>query len=172
VAGQTGDSWWLDPALVPGGAWIDHAIYPIDQIRWILEREVESVGGIISNRRHKELAMEDHGIATVRMDSRFTASIEDAWTADIGTRFDRWIGTEGSLFPDGNGFLVAKGAETVRYDPPEETKSTVQQLADAVRGKQKLPFTNNCCVHNLAACLAVYESARTGKRVALESASS
>ena len=55
----------------------------------------------------------------------------------------------------------------MRYDPPEEMKSTVAQLIDAVRGKQKLPFTNNCCIHNLAACLAVYESARTRKRLPL-----
>lgn len=162
---QTGPSWWLDPALVPGGAWIDHAIYAVDQVRWNLEREVASVSGVISNRRHKDFAMEDHGIAIVRLGNGFTAIMEDSWTADVGTRFDRWIGTDGSLYPDGSGFVVAKRGELERLEPEAESKSTVAQLADAVRGRQKLPFTNACCVHNLAACLAVYESARTGKTV-------
>jgi len=164
-AGQTGASWWLDPSLVPGGAWIDHAIYAVDQIRWTLEREVDSVSGVISNRRHKDLAMEDHGVATVRLTGGFTAVMEDTWTADAGTRFDRWIGTAGSLYPDGSGFIVDKRGELERLEPEPELKSIVAQLADAVRGTQKLPFMNTCCVHNLAACLAVYKSARTGKTV-------
>lgn len=37
--------WFVDPARCAGGGWIDHAIYQIDRLRWILGREVESVRG-------------------------------------------------------------------------------------------------------------------------------
>lgn len=160
---QQGDSWWLDAEQVPGGAWIDHAIYAVDQARWYFEQEVESVSANMANRKHKDLALEDYGLAWMRLTNGLTTILEDTWTAEIGTRFDRFIGTEGSLQPDGDGFIVTKRGETQRYDPPAETRSLVSHLAAAVRGEQRLPFTNTCSIHNLSACLAAYESFRTGK---------
>src|SRR5207237_3757409 len=94
---QQGDSWWLHADQAPGGAWIDHAIYAVDQVRWNLEQEVESVTGFIANRRHKNLALEDYGVAALRLGNGFTDVIEDTCMADIGTRFDRYIRIQGSL---------------------------------------------------------------------------
>lgn len=167
--GQQGDSWWLDGSKVPGGAWIDHAIYAVDQIRWTLEKEVESVSATLGNRRHTELAVEDWGIAWMRLTNGFTAVMEDAWTADIGTRFDRWIGTEGGLVPESDAFVIHKRGQTERIAIPAETRSAMAQIAAAVRGEERLPMKTTCSVHNLAACLAVYDSFRTGRHVAPES---
>jgi len=164
--GQTGDSWWLDPNKVPGGAWIDHAIYAVDQVRWNLEREVESVSATLANRRHKHLAVEDYGLAWMRLTNGFTALMEDTWTADAGTRFDRYIGTDGNLTPDEEGFIVTKRGTTERFDVDAEARTPFAWIAAAVRGEAELPFTNTCCVHNLAACLAAYESFRTNSHVA------
>ncbi len=164
-AGQTGDSWWLDPQKVPGGAWLDHAIYAVDQLRWTLESEVKRVSATMSNRRRTELRMEDHGVAWLALDRGFTSVIEDAWTADIGTRFDRWIGTEGSLVVDGEGVTVHKRGTVERLDVPSDSRSAVAEIASAIRGGTKLPFTNTCSVRNLSVCLSAYESARSGKHV-------
>lgn len=161
--GKTGDSWWLDPAKAPGGAWLDHAIYAVDHVRWTLEREVETVSGTIANRIHVGLKMEDYGLAWLRMAGGFTAVMEDTWTAVSGTRFDRWIGTEGSLFPDGDEIVVSRRSGLVRHSIPAETGSSVANIAGALRGRGRLPFKHTCSVANLAACLAFYESANTGR---------
>ncbi len=163
--GQSGPSWWLEPDRVPGGAWIDHAIYAVDQVRWALEREVESVSATLGNRRHQELGVEDWGIAWLRLTSGFTAVMEDAWTADSGTNFNRYIGTEGSLAPEGDAFVVSRQGDTERIPVPEEERSPFAWIAAATRGQSRLPFTNACSVFNLDTCLAAYESFRTGKHV-------
>ncbi len=165
---QQGDSWWLDPEKAPGGAWIDHAIYAVDQVRWIMEWEVESVSATMANKRHTDLALEDYGLAWLRLTNGFTAVLEDTWTADVGTRFDRYIGTEGSLSPDGDGFLVSKRGQTQKLDPPAETRTPFSKIAAAVRGDERLPFTHHCSVHNFSACLAAYESFRTGRHITPE----
>jgi len=159
----TGHSWWLDPSRVPGGAWIDHAIYAVDQARWILDQEVVSVSAAMATRRHTHLALEDWGVAWLTLSGGAAAVLEDTWTADSGTRFDRWIGTGGSIEPAGDAFLVHAGGRTERIPIEEEGPSTMAQIAAAAAGRVRLPFTPTCCVHNLAACLAAYESARTGR---------
>src|SRR5437660_2549694 len=83
------------------------------------------------------------------------------WAADAGTRFDRYIGTDGNLTPDGEGFIVTKRGTTERFEVGPESRSPFAWIAAAVRGEAELPFKNTCCVANLAACLAAYESFRT-----------
>ena len=164
---QQGDSWWLHPDKVPGGAWLDHAIYAIDQVRWTLEQEVQTVSGVMDNRRHKELQLEDWGMAWLRFGNGFSAVMEDTWTADSGTHFNRYIGTEGSLTLESGHFTLHKGGKEERIELPEDTSTPVARLARIVRGQDRPPFTPACCVHNLAACTAVYESAGNRKHVQL-----
>src|SRR5207249_11220633 len=129
---------------------------------WTLEQEVESVSATLANRRYMDLALEDWGIAWMRLTNGFTAVMEDTWTADSGTRFDRWIDTDGSLVPEGDAFVQYRKGKTERFDVPEQTRSPMAQIAAAVRGEERLPMKPVCSVHNLAACLAVYESFRSG----------
>ena len=65
--GQNGPSWWTDRARVPGGAWIDHAIYALDFARFVFAGEVESASGIIENRVQKNLTVEDYGASLMRL---------------------------------------------------------------------------------------------------------
>jgi predicted dehydrogenase len=37
-------TWWLDASKTPGGGWIDHSIYHVDFLRWLLGDEVARVG--------------------------------------------------------------------------------------------------------------------------------
>jgi predicted dehydrogenase len=162
---QQGDSWWLHPDKVPGGAWLDHAIYAVDQMRWTLEQEVRTVSGIIDNRRHKDLQLEDWGVAWLRLENGFSAVMEDTWTADSGTHVSRYIGTEGSLVLHSDHFTLHKDGKEERIELPKDSNTPVARLAAIVRDQERPPFKPACSVHNLAACLAVYESARTGKQV-------
>ncbi|MEY4914616.1 MAG: hypothetical protein RJA02_885, partial [Armatimonadota bacterium] len=38
-------SWWIDPEMIHTGAWMDHAIYAIDLLRFSLDAEVDAVAG-------------------------------------------------------------------------------------------------------------------------------
>jgi predicted dehydrogenase len=167
-AGQQGDSWWLHRDKAPGGAWIDHAIYAVDQIRWVFEQEVESVSAVGDVRRHQHLQnMEDWGLAWMRLKNGFTAIMEDTWTADSGTHFNRYIGTDGSLILESDHFLLHKKGSTERIEIPEQSRRPMSIVASAIEGRERLPFDHTDSVRNLAACLAAYESACTGKQVKL-----
>jgi predicted dehydrogenase len=43
--------WWADPRRTPGGGWIDHAIYDVDLLRWLLGEEVVLAAGIAANQK-------------------------------------------------------------------------------------------------------------------------
>src|SRR5438445_13261239 len=51
--GQPGDSRSEERRVGKEGRWLDQAIYAMDKIRWILEKEVEYVSATLPNRRHK-----------------------------------------------------------------------------------------------------------------------
>jgi predicted dehydrogenase len=162
---QQGDSWWLHPDKAPGGAWLDHAIYAVDQVRWTLESEVEWVSATMANRRHKDLDLEDWGVAWMRFENGFSAVMEDTWTADSGTHFNRYIGTEGSLVLESDHFTLIKGGNTERIEIPADFDTPVSKIVSVIRGETRAPFKPTCSVHNLRACLAAYESARTNSSI-------
>ena len=124
-----GDSWWLQPERVPGGAWIDHAIYAVDLARFALNSDgpVETVGSLIENRAVPAvpgLGVEDYGIALLRMKTGDGAPVslvlEDTWTAAPGGGASRqeFLGTAGTLRLDGGAWVVTGGGAETRYDIP------------------------------------------------------
>ena len=82
--GVQGQTWWLDPAHAPGGGWIDHAIYQVDFLRWLLDDEVVRVTGVAKTLVHagelpKEL--EDFGVALIEFRKGAVATVEVTWAA-------------------------------------------------------------------------------------------
>jgi predicted dehydrogenase len=72
--------WFADPRHVPGGAFIDEGIYWIDLFRWLCGTEVTSVEAKIANLVHKDIAVEDWGMATFTFANGVIATLEAAWT--------------------------------------------------------------------------------------------
>jgi predicted dehydrogenase len=72
--------WFADPRHVPGGALIDEGIYWIDLFRWLCESEVTSVDAKIGNLVHKDIAVEDWGMATFTFATGVIATLEAGWT--------------------------------------------------------------------------------------------
>jgi predicted dehydrogenase len=160
--GSSATGWWTDPTRVPGGAWIDHAIYAIDAARWLLASEPAQVVGASANQRYPNLAVEDFGIATYTMANGAVALIEDTWTADRGAGFSRTelFGSGGTISEDSN----LRGA--VSFDLKRESRSlVVDHLASVIRGEIAPAATAVDGRANLAACLAFYAAARSGSRV-------
>jgi predicted dehydrogenase len=77
-SGQTG--WFADPAHVPGGAFIDEGIYWIDFFRWVTGSEIVEVEARTANLVHKDIAVEDWGMATFTFANGVIATLEAAWT--------------------------------------------------------------------------------------------
>ena len=171
---QETSSWWTDPARVPGGAWIDHAIYAVDMLRWLLGSEPVDARGVAGNQRYPDLKVEDHGVATYTLANGAVAVIEDTWTADRGFWFNRTelFGTGGAIIDDTtrSGKLALRGNfgfdTWVELAPRSAAAPTmIDHMADVVRGESAPVATIDDSRANLAACLAFYQAARSGNRV-------
>ncbi len=164
--GSDDGGWWLDPARVPGGGWLDHAIYALDYARWIFGAEPTSVSGIAGARRHTQLQVEDYGLATFEFPGG-AAVIEDTWTADRGKGFVRneIIGTAGAICDDSGpwGRIAVRGDfghdGWVGLEAARGGISTIDHLVAAVRGETELIATVEDARANLAGCLAFYRNA-------------
>lgn len=172
--GQEGPSWWTDPARVPGGGWLDHAIYAVDTVRWLFGSELASVGGVAGRMRHPELGVEDYGHATYTLANGAVATIEDTWIADRGFGLHRneIVGSRGVIMDDGVGGWGG-GRTLLRGDFGYDGWVTVdalhapqapaiEHLADCIRGDAQPVATVEDGKINLEACLAFYRAATAG----------
>jgi predicted dehydrogenase len=168
------NTWWLDPERVPGGAWLDHAIYAIDTVRWLFDSEPTSIQGIARNQRHTTLRVEDYGIATITFANGAMAVIEDTWTADPGFYISRneLIGSAGSVMELPGGRLALRGDFgfeqwlTLENSPTKDI-TPVEHLVHCIREETTPAATVDDARINLATCLAFYQAAREGRSVAL-----
>ena len=72
--------WFADPRQVPGGAFIDEGIYWLDQLRWLAGSEPVEVEARMANLVHRDLGVEDWGMATYAFANGIIATLEGAWT--------------------------------------------------------------------------------------------
>lgn len=166
-----GQTWWTDPARVPGGGWIDHAIYEVDFLRWALGAEVDRVCGAVATRKHPELAVEDFGLATLTFAGGVVAAVEVTWhgTRGVGAGTRQFVGTRGQLLaslPGTKGWLLAEeGGQTPGWRseaPPTGGCSPLAHMVDHLSGGVPLAAGVEDGLANLRACLAFYRAAAEG----------
>jgi predicted dehydrogenase len=156
-------SWWIDASKAPTGAWTDHAIYAIDLARFVFGGEVVWSAGLIENRVHTELALEDYGIALLKLQpdsgsSPVSLMLEDTWAAAPGGGAHRvlFIGTHGQIRPEGNDWVVTANGEETRHTPDASPFFHLEALADALTNNTDIPWSAADARANFAACLALY----------------
>jgi predicted dehydrogenase len=173
--GETDSGWFLDPAQAPGGGWIDHSIYEIDTLRWLLEDEVADVSGVAANLKYPDLPLEDYGSAQVTFNNGVLATIEVTWLAPKQAGRSYWtiIGTEGAIahdsltgrfsiagnFPPFNGWTQTALGGSASAD-------LLGHFAACVRGEATPIATVEDAWRNLAVCRAFYEAAEQHASVA------
>lgn len=168
--------WWTNPVKVPGGAWIDHAIYKIDRLRWFLGEEIARVTGRTANLVHKNLQVEDFGHAIVEFKSGAIFSIEDTWSAPAGSwrNTSVLVGTKAlishdTLSPDFSTYDLDSNRGWATQPAPADSSDVIGALVDEITGSGKTSLGNvEDAWENLSACLAFYESAQTGQTVAVK----
>ena len=170
---REGYSWWIDPQRAPGGAWIDHAIYQIDTLRYLFGCEVVRISGEMGNLVHKELELEDWGRALVRFEGGQIATVEDTWASPPGGGgvLTEIVGTKGVIRTHTRTgkleLLGVEGTGWVERDlPPRGGFTVIDHFVECLgEGKDPIsPVENNRT--NLAVCLAFYEGVREHKAVA------
>jgi predicted dehydrogenase len=172
--------WFVDPKRVPGGAWLDHAIYFVQAFRTLFGAEVAEAEGTIGKLKYHHLEVEDYGQATLTFTNGAIATLTSTWLGAAGAsrQSTELFGTQGTLMWDSllNKIAVAGdfGADMkgwIQLGLPEEqvtrTHLILEELIESIHTGRETLYTVEDDYANLAACLAFYEAARSGQRVAL-----
>lgn len=161
--------WFADPARTLGGGWVDHAIYQIDVLRWLLGEEIVAITGQVATHRHTGLEVEDYGVATATFAGGAVATLENTWTApDDGFQSSYTIvGSAGAVRMDGilGRLLLLGDTGWAEVAPPgkHDQAADLDHFAAVINGEAKPVATVEDAWHNLAACVAFYESVREGR---------
>lgn len=172
--GEAADGgWWAQAEHAPGGGWVDHAIYQIDLLRWLLGEEVIEVSGRAANLIHTHLDVEDYGHAILRFENGATFSVEDTWSAPAGSWRNELtlVGTKGAVSID----TLTGQIATFNVEPdmkgwtqaplPQDTRNPIDPIVAALRGEPTALGTVEDGWINLAVCKAFYEAAEKGEVV-------
>lgn len=180
--------WFADPRHVPGGALIDEGIYWIDLFRWLSGSEVIQVEARIANLVHKDIAVEDWGMATFTFANGVIATLEASWTINAPRKTGpspkqnsvvrlEIVGTRGEIIDQffrapGRAILEA-GAPDWVFERQSEDPFTPPQpfplahLIDCLENGRQTPATIHEARRSLVVALAAYESAREERPVVL-----
>jgi predicted dehydrogenase len=180
--------WFVDPAQVPGGAFIDEGIYWIDLFRWLAGSEIVTVEAKIANLVHKDIAVEACGMATFTFAYGIHATLEAAWTINAPRATGpspkhnavvrlEVVGTRGEyidqLFRDPGRAVLAAGADQWVFerqaDPPFSpvTPFPLDHLIDCIESGKPSPASIDEARKSFVVAMAAYQSAREGRPVHL-----
>jgi len=166
--------WFVDAGRAPGGGWIDHSIYHIDTLRWLLGTEVARASGRIGNLKYPDLPVEDYGSSTVEFADGALAMLEDTWLAAPGASRATMelVGAEGTIAYDSlTGHMSVAGpfppfAGWVHTAPQAMHDDGLDHFLACIRGEQRPIATVEDAWRNLAACRAFYDAVTSGHAVA------
>jgi len=180
--------WFADPRAVPGGAFIDEGIYWIDFFRWLSHSEVTEVSARTANLVHKDIAVEDWGMATFTFANGIIATLEAAWTINAPRKSGpspkqnavvrlEIVGSRGEIVDQwfrapGRAVLAAGAADWVferHAEPPFVPASPfpLDHLIDCLENDREPIATIEDARASFAVAMAAYESARLGAPVRL-----
>jgi scyllo-inositol 2-dehydrogenase (NAD+) len=180
--------WFADPRYVPGGAFIDEGIYWVDLFRWVTGSEIVQVEAKLANLVHKDIAVEDWGLATFTTESGTIATLEASWTINAPRKSGpspkqnsvvrlEVVGSRGEIVEQwfrapGRAVLAAGAADWVFERQAEEpfalaAPSPLDQLIDCLEHGRQPVATIQDARRSLIAALAAYESARSGGPIRL-----
>jgi 1,5-anhydro-D-fructose reductase (1,5-anhydro-D-mannitol-forming) len=168
-------TWRVSRPEAGGGAILDLTSHDADNLRFLLEDEVEDVVAISSGQRFAKGGVEDAVMGIIRFRGGVVASFHDAFTIGNSPTGLEIHGTEGSLIgtevlrqgPVGE-VTLRRGDEELSVDVgPRESLyvSGIKQLTEAVLGSGRPAVSGEDGLRALAVALAVAEADRTGRRV-------
>jgi len=180
--------WFADPRHVPGGAFIDEGIYWVDLFRWLCGSELVQVEAKIANLVHKDIAVEDWGMATFTAANGIVATLEASWTINAPQKTApspkqnavvrlEVVGSRGEIieqwFRDPGRAVLAAGASNWMFERQAvepfalSSPAPLAHLIDCVENNREPAATIRDARQSFVAAMAAYESARDGRPVRL-----
>jgi len=178
--------WFTDPRHVPGGALIDEGIYWIELFEWMARSPIVRVEAQLANFVHKELEVEDWGMATFTCANGVIATLEASWTINAPRKTApspkqnavvrlELIGTRGEIIDQwfrspGRAVLSAGAPDWIFQRQPEQSFSgtfplALNHLVECLDNTRTPDVTVQQARSALRAALAAYQSAREGRAV-------
>jgi predicted dehydrogenase len=179
--------WFADPKFVPGGAFIDEGIYWVDFFRYLTGSDIVAVEARMANLVHKDIDVEDWGLATFTFANGVIGTLEASWTITAPrksgpspkqnsvVRFEA-VGSRGEIIEQsfrspGRAILAAgaadwvfeRQAEAPSFAPP--TPFPLSHLVDCLQSGTPTIATVREAREAFVAAMAAYESARLGRPV-------
>lgn len=157
-------SWWINPRCIQTGAWMDHAIYAIDLLRFAFTGVVESISGHIGNRSHPDLGLEDYGIALLRLQTSnglISVVLENTWAAKdgAGVHWMRIVGSDGWLRSEGDSWILTSNGKETTYNWQDEPFFSLDAFANLLTHQGHIPFSAHDAIENVRICHRFYASA-------------
>lgn len=180
--------WFVDPKHVPGGALIDEGIYAIELFSWLADSKIVEVDARIANLVHKDIEVEDWGMATFTLENGVIATLEAGWTINAPRKTGpspklnavvrlEIIGTRGEMmkqnFRDPGLAVLAAGADNWVFERQAgnffgpANPNPLAYLIECLEEDKEPISTIADAHHSFSAALAAYESVRLGKPVRL-----
>jgi predicted dehydrogenase len=181
--------WFVDPKQTPGGAFIDEGIYWLDQLRWLAGSEVIQVEAKMANLVHRDIKVEDWGMAIFTFANGIIATLEAAWTINSPRLTGpspkqnsvlrlEVIGTRGEIIEDGlrvpaRAVLAAGASDWVferdageLFGPPPPFP--LDHLIECVESDCQSAASIQEARKSFRVALAAYQAAQTGRPITLQ----
>ncbi|GMW02660.1 MAG: dehydrogenase [Candidatus Hydrogenedentota bacterium] len=169
--------WFADPALSGGGATMDHIVHVADLLRWMTGKEFTGIYCEIGTQVRTEIDTDDMGVMNMEMEGGAKVAHIASWNR--AKSFPTWGDVTMELICEKGVIQVdAFNQKLMVYDDDagrgrwagwgENTDlGLVQDFADAVNNKREPSITGLDGLQAVAVTVAAYESATTGRRVAI-----
>jgi predicted dehydrogenase len=180
--------WFADPRHVPGGALIDEGIYWMDLLGWLANSTIVQVEAKTANLVHKDIEVEDWGLATFTFASGLIATLEASWTINAPRKTGpspkqnsvvrlEVVGTRGEIIDQwfrapGRAVLSAGAADWVferQSEPPYAVPAPfpLTHLIECLDHHRAPAASIRDARQSFVVAMAAYESARAGRPVQL-----
>ncbi len=169
--------WRIHHPETGAGAIMDITVHDADTLRFVLNEEAAEVTALSAQQGMGHGDIEDGVMGVIRFESGLLAQFHDAYTIKHAITGFQVHGTDGSIYakdvmtqqPVGNLYLLRNGVrEPIDPGPAEDLYThAVRRFNDAVFHNGSPWATGDDGVRSLAIALAVLESTKTGRKVAV-----
>jgi 1,5-anhydro-D-fructose reductase (1,5-anhydro-D-mannitol-forming) len=170
--------WRLNKPAAGGGVILDITVHDADTLRFLLAAEPVEAVAMSQQANLASGELEDGAMSVLRFSNDVLVQLHDAFTVKFAGNGLEIHGTDGSIVardvmtqrPVGQVFVRDAGGEReIAVEHEDLYARGLAAFNAAVRGEGQPSATGEDGVRSLATALAVLESARTGRRVALAS---
>ncbi len=169
--------WHLDPGIAGGGSLLSVGIHVVDLLRFLLGQEVRQVASLMETRTYP-FPMDWEASTVLRFEGGALATVLSSFENLCGPNDLEICGTDGVMKITGTLWRESAGQVEVdarsgkqTYQPPAGTPNPyvlqINHFADCIHEGREPLISGEEGVKAIAACMAAYESARTGKAVSL-----